>query len=225
MVYVREFDGKPVNFGVVGVEKGTLIMYDQETRSRWSQLVGEAVSGPLQGNTLEKLPSTMTTWGKWKALHPDTTAYIKRSIPYRARFTGETFAGIARGGEGPLKERDWIIGVEGHVSARAYPVRRLATRRVVNDMLEGAPIVVFLFEDFATVRVLQRKVEGRELTFSLDGGDRLKDAETGSVWDPMSGQAVSGPLKGKELTPLVSTYSLWFAWRKYRPDTVVFGGR
>jgi hypothetical protein len=65
---------------------------------------------------------------------------------------------------------------------------------------------------------------GALVTFIAAEGDRLKDQETGSLWSPMSGEALSGPLKGKRLSELVSTYSLWFAWKKYRPDTVVYGG-
>jgi hypothetical protein len=209
---------------VVGVDKGTLILYDQETRSRWSQLMGEAISGPLQGKKLVKLPSIMTTWGKWKALHPATTVYVKRSIPYDRRFTENVMALIAKAGEGPLQPNDLVVGLEGHVSAKAYVVRRLAQKRVVNDRLEGAPILVYLSSDLATARVLDRVVEGKTLTFIAAEGDRLKDQETGSLWSPMSGEALSGPLKGKRLSELVSTYSLWFAWKKYRPDTVVYGG-
>ena len=222
MVYVREFDGQKLDFGVVGVDKGTLIMYDAQTRSRWSQLFGEAVSGQMQGQSLQKLPSTMTTWSKWRAQHPDTTVYIKSSIPYRPRFTAETFRQIASQGDGELGDRDWVIGVEGHVQARAYPARRLATERVVNDRLESAPIVVWLSEDYATARIFQRTVADRSLTFELTDDDMLRDAETDSTWHPLSGKAVSGELQGSELQPLISTYSLWFPWHKYRPHTLVY---
>ena len=48
-------------------------------------------------------------------------------------------------------------------------------------------------------------------------------AETGSTWDAISGRAIGGPLEGRQLRELISTYSLWFAWQKYRPDTSVHG--
>ncbi len=223
MVYAREFDGATYEFGVLGVERGTLIMYDAQTRSRWSQLFGEAVEGPMAGHKLVKLPSVMTTWQKWRALHPDTSVYVKRSVPYRPRFTAATFAGYASEGDGPLGERDWVVGVEGHVRAQAYPARWLARSRVVNDELEGRPILVYLSADLATARVFRRRVGDRPLRFELIEGDLLRDLETGSSWDPLAGAAVSGPLAGSRLEALVSTYSLWFAWRKYRPDTVVRG--
>ena len=225
MVYVREFDGKAHDFGVIGVEKGTLIMYDAQTHSWWSQLFGEAVKGPMKGRSLDKLPSTMTTWGKWRALYPQTTVYVKTSIPYNARFDSDHFSRIAKKDpDGPLEATDWVVGLEGHVEAAVYPAKRLAGMRLLNEHFEGQATLVYLSEDLSTARVLDREIDGRELTFVLTEEDQLRDLETGSLWDPLSGKAISGELGGQELKPLVSTYSLWFAWQKYRPDSEVWGG-
>ena len=224
MVYARTIEDDLLNFGVSGLDQGTLILYDAETRSRWSQLMGEAVEGEKKGQRLRKLPSTMTTWAAWRTLHPETTVYIKPSVPYGARFTGEALAGLAEAEPGPVRNTDLVIGVEGHVEARAYLARRLVkTGRLVHDDIEQAPILIVLAEDQATGRVFDRRVNERELTFELKG-DQLHDAESGSTWDAISGQAVAGPLEGHRLRELVSTYSLWFAWQKYRPDTSVHGG-
>ena len=43
VVYDGTFDGKARNFGVIGVDKGALIMCDDESRSWWSQLFGESI--------------------------------------------------------------------------------------------------------------------------------------------------------------------------------------
>ncbi len=210
---------------MIGLIEGTLHMYDTQTRSWWNQLFGEAISGPMKGEKLVKLPYTMTTWKKWKALHPETTAYIKPSVPYNRQsdYTDETFAEHARKGDGPVENTDLVIGVEGHVEAKAYLIRYLAKERVVNDELEDHPIVVFLSDDFATSRILDRSVDGKTLTFSLAEQDRLTDAETGSVWDPITGEALSGPMKGKRLNAYVTTYALWFAWKKYRSESELVG--
>ncbi len=221
-MYAREFDGTELQFGVVGVDQGTLIMYDAQTRSRWSQLFGEAIGGEMEGTALEKIGSTMTTWRQWRELHPETTVYVKPSIPYRARFTRETFDEIANQPPGAIRSEDLIIGLEGHIEARAYLVRRMARERLFEDVLENAPIVVYLAPDLATARIFLRTVNGQELSFALDAADHLQDSETGSLWDPITGEAVSGPLLGMHLQPVVSTYSLWFAWAKYRPDTAVY---
>ena len=223
-MYDRTFDGKELNFGVIGVDKGSLVMYDEGTHSWWSQLFGEAFQGEMNGRKLTKLPSTMTTWDKWKALHPGTTVYVKRSIPYGSRFTSEAFGRIASAPEGPAQPRDIALGVEASVEARAYLLRRLAKNRLRNDELEQQPILVYLSEDLATARVLERKADGQTLTFELAEEDRIRDKETGSLWDPLAGKALSGPLEGAELRPYTTTFVLWDVWKRYRPDTVLAGG-
>ena len=175
----------------------------------------------MEGTALDKYPSTMTTWRQWRELHPDTTVYIKSSVPYNARFTRQTFDEIANQEAGPIRSEDLIIGLEGHVDARAYLVRRLARQRLLEDEFENAPIVVYLAPDLSTARVYLRTVDDRDLSFTLDGDEQLRDHETGSRWNPVSGEAVSGSLQGKRLQPVISTFSLWFAWEKYRPDTAV----
>ena len=136
-MYARTFDDKPHDFGVLGVEKGTLIMYDAQTHSRWSQLFGEATEGPLSGRELVKLPSTMATWRQWRELHPETTVYVKPGADYSAEFTGQTFRDIASSPPGPVRPEDLIVGIEGHIAARAYLVGR--SRRAHTSTAREAP--------------------------------------------------------------------------------------
>ncbi|HSD29851.1 MAG TPA: DUF3179 domain-containing (seleno)protein, partial [Vicinamibacteria bacterium] len=58
------------------VRLDTLVLYDARTASRWGLLSGEAFEGPLTGQRLGRLPSLLTTWGRWRALHPGTTVYV-----------------------------------------------------------------------------------------------------------------------------------------------------
>ena len=73
-MYVRPtVNGKVSTLGVSGkLWRDALIMYDRESKSLWSQILGEAVAGPAQGNRLEELPSQLTTWKDWSQRHPDT---------------------------------------------------------------------------------------------------------------------------------------------------------
>ena len=75
--------------------------------------------------------------------------------------------------------------------------------------------------------VFERSLEGQTLTFQMaesasDGLPKVKDAQTGSLWQTLRGQAVEGPLKGKALRKLPITYSFWFGWRDFFPDTELF---
>jgi hypothetical protein len=92
---------------------------------------------------------------------------------------------------------------------------------VTNDVLDNDLIVVLLAADAVTARVFRRSAGERTLTFEASG-DRLRDRETGSVWDPMTGLALSGPLVGTKLEPRVFTQALWYAWRSVRPDTTLW---
>jgi hypothetical protein len=55
---------------------GNLVLYDEATRSYWSQLLARAICGPQTGTRLGILPTTVTTWGEWRADHPDTDVLL-----------------------------------------------------------------------------------------------------------------------------------------------------
>ncbi len=68
-------------------------------------------------------------------------------------------------------------------------------------------------------------MDGRPLTFHLAGINNqnflMRDEETGSFWQQISGLAVSGPLKGRQLE-LVHCDELSFGlWRQEHPDGTV----
>jgi hypothetical protein len=51
------------------------VMFDLHTSSAFDTFAGRAVTGPLHdaGFTLEMITVRTSTWGRWKAAHPDTT--------------------------------------------------------------------------------------------------------------------------------------------------------
>jgi hypothetical protein len=68
----RAFGAEYRNGSTVSIRNnGNLVMYDAATRSYWSQVLGRAICGPLTGDRLPILPSTVATWGEWRAAHPD----------------------------------------------------------------------------------------------------------------------------------------------------------
>jgi hypothetical protein len=223
VVYDRTIEGETLELGAVGLDEGVFILYDRQTGSWWNQILGRAVRGPLEGQRLRKRASTLTTWGRWRALHPETTVFSDPRLAGRRRFTEESVSRVTLSGDGPTVGEDLIVGVEGESSARAYLLRRLAVGRVANDTVDGEPIVVVLAEDAVTPHVFRRSAGERTLTFQVVGG-RLRDEETESSWDPVTGQALEGPLEGLELEPVIFTQALWYAWRSVRPDTTLWDG-
>lgn len=55
---------------------GNLVMFDQATGSYWSQILAQAICGPMTDKTLEIVPSTATTWADWRDAHPDTEVLL-----------------------------------------------------------------------------------------------------------------------------------------------------
>jgi len=50
-------------------------LVDSGTGSEW-EFTGAAISGPLAGRRLEKLPVLLDYWFDWKAYHPDAGVYL-----------------------------------------------------------------------------------------------------------------------------------------------------
>ncbi len=80
LVFSRRVGGQPepLTFGVSGkLLENTLVLYDRQTESLWSQLYGGAIAGELTGSALGVFPSLHTEWAAWEALYPDSMVLSK----------------------------------------------------------------------------------------------------------------------------------------------------
>ena len=50
----------------------------------------------------------------------------------------------------------------------------------------------------------------------------MRDRETRSLWQVLTGQAVEGELFGERLQRLPSHYSFWFAWSDFNLQTELY---
>jgi hypothetical protein len=70
-----------------------------------------------------------------------------------------------------------------------------------------------------------REVGGRRLTFHLAGINNqnflMRDDETGSYWQQISGRAISGPLNGAQLTLIPSDELTFAVWKAEQPEGTV----
>lgn len=63
--------GEPTEFGTSGkLYQSNLVMYDRQTDSYWSQILGEAIVGEMAGTKLKLLPYQNMSWKDWKREHP-----------------------------------------------------------------------------------------------------------------------------------------------------------
>jgi hypothetical protein len=150
-VYDREVAGKRLSFGVSGkLYRNSLIMYDRETETLWSHLLGAAVQGPLRGERLETIPSSFTTWGDWRERHPETLVLSPSASPYGG-FGTDPYAGYYDSGrigvlgqardDDRLDDKELVLGVMAP-AAKAYAFRDLERERTIRDTLAGEMIEV-----------------------------------------------------------------------------------
>ena len=230
-MYTRQLDGKELNFGVSGMlYKDALVMFDRETRSLWTQVDGSVLRGELSGSKLEQVPAVQTTWREWKRLHPDTLVLkqdrrISRSN-YARYFQDPNQYGIT-GEQKPdkrLKGKDMVVSLRDGVDALAVPVDKLKKNPFFETTLGDTPIVVVWNPGSETARVFDRRRNGEALDFYVVSQGReleIKDKQSGSVWNGMTGAAVKGEAAGEQLTPIPYMVNFWWAWAAYNPHTRV----
>ncbi len=222
-MYRRELDGKELVFLHAGyVYRGSFVMFDTETESEWLHVTGKAVMGELKGKTLPFLPTRLASWKEWKTAHPQTTVYSNRrawSQKHRDRVSFRDTA--ARRGLG-------LNVVVGHRS-KMYPYTALEPSRVINDVVDERSIAAFFSPQAECGVAWSRRVDDRDLTFEAHrppdqpAGLALRDRETKSVWHALRGTALSGPLKGKQLKPLVAVPIRISRYRAFYPNGAVYG--
>jgi len=126
-----------------------------------------------------------------------------------------------------LETDDLVIGYEGaNRGAWAYPVKILNFHEIVNDDLDGVPVLISYCPLCRSAVVYDRRLDGRELTFgnssALYENDLVMfDRETNSYWWQVAGRAIVGTLTGEQLDVLPSITTTWGAWREEHPDTLV----
>ncbi|WP_454753975.1 DUF3179 domain-containing protein [Cupriavidus necator] len=140
-------DGKRLTFGVSGLlYNSNLLLYDKQTQSLWSQMLGKAISGPLKGAALMGFPITHTTWQAWQKEHPHTVVLSERTgyqrnygfNPYSDYMTNAVVMFRVRQESHRFHPKEWVLGVGANGSFKAYPFTGLAKAgNVVRDRVGG----------------------------------------------------------------------------------------
>jgi hypothetical protein len=207
MVHDRRIDDQSQLFGNAGtLYMNAMTWYDHETHSIWSQPWGRAIRGPLLGVELFLLPSQLSSWASWRAEHPHTLVAVN-DIERFSHFPPQRF------------RANFVIGLVLGATARAYPYETVAAAVVVNDELDGVPVMIWAADD--SFYAYLRQVGGQTLTFRSENGVLL-DNETGSTWYPARGLAVDGPRRGQGLQPIPSLTAFDWAWFDFYPDSDLY---
>jgi hypothetical protein len=219
-------DGEPITFGVSGfLYNNNLILYDHQSQSFWPQMLFTAAWGPNSGKQIDVLPVFEMTWGKWKALFPQTTvvssAYRASGYPYGNYYTDHAHVLFDQKIDSRLETKDLVYGVIGQRTARAYPFKVLPDRAVINDVLDGEPIVV-VYDGAAKGAAAYRRPlldSGEPVSFAVheetSGPIGLEATNTTGVWN-FAGIGISGAAIDTDLVPVATAYKgFWLSWGTY----------
>ena len=202
-MYERNIDGQELTFGVSGMlYQNGLIMYDHQTQSLWSHILGQGISGDFKGRTLDFVPALQTDWQSWVELHPETLVVSPKFFgrdSYASYYaSGQKGVLGSQVSDDELYPKEYVIGVRLNGEARAYPFSILNKEPVVNDEMAGVQIVVFFDNATLSGAVFNRAFEdGTFLSFESGPDNRTAvDVQTGSEWNALTGTAISGSLAG-----------------------------
>ncbi len=139
----------------------------------------------------------------------------------------------------PIADTEDVIGVEVDGETRAYPLRILTAHEVVNDAVNGRPIVVTYSPLCDSAVIFDRTIDGEVVWFGVSGllynnnlvmydrtqrlpDDRVDGSRAGaSLWSQLAFRAISGPRVGQSLEIVPAQVTSWRAWRTAHPDTTV----
>jgi len=118
-----------------------------------------------------------------------------------------------------------VIGVINNGEAKAYPIRFLGYHHQVQDTIGGQPVIVTYCTVCRTGRVFEPVVNGSPAQFRLVGMDHFnamfEDAATKSWWRQVTGEAITGKLKGQHLPEFFSTQASLGSWLHLNPNSLV----
>lgn len=218
-------NGQPEEFRLVGMDHFNAMFEDQRTKSWWRQVSGEAIAGPLKGAMLEEIPVQQMSLLAWIDHHPATLilqpdSTFKKEYEELEQFDEGTLeSSLERRDSLSWKEKSWVVGVRAGMASKAYDWNDLVNLRVINDQLDGLPVLLTLESDSVSFHAWQRDTLEFEFHTTF-----LRDRNTLSTWN-WRGQCVEGPLQGSRLAPVQAYQEFWHSWKTFHPQTATFDPR
>ena len=132
---------------------------------------------------------------------------------------------LVSAGSNKVDSNRLVIGVSINGEAKAYPIQYLGYHHHIQDTVGGKPIMVTYCTVCRTGRVFEPIVNGKQEKFRLVGMDHfnamLEDATTKSWWRQVTGEAITGELKGRQLPEVYSTQTSLADWLQLNPNSLI----
>lgn len=168
-------NGRLYEFGVSGLlYNSDVLMYDRVTGSLWSQLMAQAVSGPLKGVRLQQLPLAHTSWQEWTERHPETRVLSNRT-GYSRNYRVDPYPSYGRNrklyfpvshSNDQYGRKEIVMGLEIDGRFKAYPFEELEKgANKFDDEFAGETFSVEFSEEHKTARIVT--ADGSEIPTTM----------------------------------------------------------
>ena len=152
MAFIASVDGSVRDFGVSGLlYNNDVLLYDRESESLWSQIMKQAVTGPLRGTRLQQVAMSHTTWGDWHRRYPHSLV-LSTDTGARRDYQRSPYAGYASSEDvyfpmGKIDHRyhpkEQLIGLSLGDKSKAYPFAELSrTQGKLRDNFSQQDILI-----------------------------------------------------------------------------------
>ena len=220
--------GKFQHFRLVGMDHFNAMFEDEATGSWWRQVTGEAIAGPLKGNSLTEIPSAQMRLGSWIRDHPETrilqpdTLFNKQYANLQGYDSGTLKSSLEKRDSSSWRFKSWVVGLSYNVMSKAYDWNELVIDKVINDSIGLFPVVLLLENDGLSFHAWSRTEQGQVLAFEWNKDkQQLEDKNTHSIWD-WTGVCKEGPLKGLLVAQVPAYQEFWHSWQSFHPETLKY---
>jgi hypothetical protein len=186
-------DGRVTDFGVSGLlYNSDVLLYDRDTESLWSQILGKSVAGKRVGKTLVALPISHTSWQDWLEKHPDSEV-LSEDTGFSRDYQRNPYSGYE-------KSRSTYFAVNNQAPDNYHP-KEVVVGLSVDGAYKAYPFVEL---DKLGKSRFSDDLNGKTFTFE---------------WDSKNQSVTVLDSSGIETA---SIQGFWFAWFAFHPDTEVF---
>ena len=237
MAYDASMAGLNLIFDTEGrLYDGNSVLIDRNSGSLWLQETGMAFDGPLLGRGLPMITVYWTRWGAAKHTFPHAAVLAKPNgnKPYGR----DPYGNYLR--KGTYYDNDRLIYpvertdrrfasktpmycVEYEGSLLAVDIGYVKRKGAVNFFVGPHALLAVYDRGLDVIRLFNRQIWAEPFLFVPQNG-KLLDLTTRSTWDPATGAALDGNMKGASMPQVYGAYSMWFAWYSINPETLVIPG-
>jgi len=168
LAFSGNINGENRTFGVSGLLfNSDVLLYDRETESLWSQLMGQAVSGPSVDQNFELVAMEQTSWQDWKERNPNTQVLSTETgftrdysrLPYDGYESSPQLYFPVKNKNDALNTKERVIGISVGNVHKAYSFSKLskAESLPISDIVNGSEILIHYNKESKSAKITDKE--------------------------------------------------------------------